>query len=85
MRDGAMSTPTLPPPATPSLPWRFSSSVIMGLTGSLSRGFLYGLNKMDVIGLDRFLETLDRRRKPEERDRGLLTGIVTLGIGQDLC
>jgi len=28
---------------------------------------------MDVIGLDRFLETLDRRRKPEERDRGLLT------------
>lgn len=52
----------------------------MGLTGSLSRGFLYGLNNMDVIGLDKFLETLDRRRKPEERDRGLLTGIVTRGM-----
>lgn len=75
MRDGAMSIPTPPPPSSPSLPWRFSSSVIMGLTGALSRGFLYGLNHMEAIGLDRFLETLDRRRNSEERDRGLITGI----------
>ncbi|XMA20231.1 hypothetical protein WAI453_013022 [Rhynchosporium graminicola] len=68
-----MSTPTPPPPSSPSLPWRLSSSVIMGLTGSISRGFLYGLNHMDVTGLDRFLETLDRRRDPETRDRGLIT------------
>ncbi|KAK0127274.1 hypothetical protein ONS96_006824 [Cadophora gregata f. sp. sojae] len=68
-----MSTPTLSTPTSPSLPWRFSSSIIMGLTGSLSRGFLHGLNYMDVIGLDTFLETLNRRKNPEDRDRGLIT------------
>ncbi|TVY25950.1 Lysophosphatidylcholine acyltransferase [Lachnellula hyalina] len=69
-----MSTPP-PPPATPSLslPWRFSSSLIMGLTGSLSRGFLFGLNRTEVVGLDRFLETLDSRKNVEGRARGLIT------------
>lgn len=47
----------------------------MGLTGSLSRSFLYGLNRMEVIGLDRFIETLDKRRDVEGRKRGLITGI----------
>lgn len=47
----------------------------MGLTGSLSRGFYYGLNYMEVIGLDRFKETLDRRRDVEGRERGLITGM----------
>jgi monolysocardiolipin acyltransferase len=46
----------------------------MGLTGTLSRGFLYGLNYMDVIGLDGFLETLNKRKDVEGRERGLLTG-----------
>ncbi|KIN07417.1 hypothetical protein OIDMADRAFT_36919 [Oidiodendron maius Zn] len=45
----------------------------MGLTGTLSRGFLYGLNYMEVIGLDRFLETLDKRKDVGGRERGLLT------------
>jgi monolysocardiolipin acyltransferase len=62
------------PPPTPSLTWRFSSSLIMGLTGSLSRSFLYALNRTEVIGLDRFMETLDRRRDVEGRQRGLITG-----------
>ena len=69
-----MSSSSNPPPAMPGLPWRFSSSLIMGLTGSLSRGFLYGLNRIEVIGLDRFLETLDRRDNVERRERGLITG-----------
>lgn len=73
MRDGAMSTST-PPPERPSLPWRFSSALIMGLTGSLSQAFLYGLNYMEVIGLDRFLETLEKRKDVEGRERGLITG-----------
>jgi monolysocardiolipin acyltransferase len=46
----------------------------MGLTGSISRGFLYGLNRIEVFGLDGFLETLDRRKDVEGRERGLITG-----------
>ncbi len=63
-------------PSSPSLPWRLSSSMIMGLTGGLSRGFLYGLNYMEVIGLDKFIGTLERRRDVQARERGLLTGNV---------
>ena len=70
------------PPASPSLPWRFSSSLIMGLTGSISRGFLYGLNYMEVTGLDRFLETLDKRKDVESRERGLITGMKPIGVGR---
>ncbi len=70
-----MSGTSSPPPAMPSLPWRFTSSVIMGLTGSLSRGFLYGLNRIEVVGLDRFLETLDKREDIDGRERGLITGL----------
>ena len=69
-----MSNPSGPPPAMPSLPWQFTSSLIMGLTGSISRGFLYGLNRIEVIGLDRFLETLDKRQDIDGRERGLITG-----------
>ncbi|CZR61291.1 related to human BTHS gene involved in Barth syndrome [Phialocephala subalpina] len=60
-------------PSSPSLPWRFSSSLIMGLTGGLSRSFSYGLNHMEVTGLDRFIATLDKRRDVERRERGLIT------------
>ena len=70
-----MSSSNHPLPASPSLPWRFGSSLIMGLTGSISRGFLYGLNRIEVFGLDNFLETLDRRKDVEGRERGLITGM----------
>ena len=50
----------------------------MGLTGSLSRGFLYGLNYVEVIGLEKFLETLDKRKDIESRERGLITGTKLL-------
>jgi monolysocardiolipin acyltransferase len=79
MREGDMNPPNLPP-TTPSLPWRFTSSLIMGLTGSLSRGFLYGLNYMEVIGLDRFIETLDKREDVDGRERGLITGTKLFGV-----
>ncbi|KAB8289791.1 hypothetical protein EYC80_010424 [Monilinia laxa] len=46
------------PPSKPSLPWRFGSSFIMGVTGAISRFFYYGLNNVEVIGLDRFIETI---------------------------
>ncbi|KAG9232545.1 hypothetical protein BJ875DRAFT_380459 [Amylocarpus encephaloides] len=61
------------PPSSPSLAWRTSSSLIMGATGSISRAFLYGLNRTETVGLDNFLETLDGRRNVEGRERGLLT------------
>lgn len=70
-----MSSSSDSPPAMLSLPWRFSSSLIMGLTGSISRGFLYGLNRIEVFGLDRFLETLDKREDVDGRERGLITGL----------
>jgi monolysocardiolipin acyltransferase len=62
-------------PSCPSLPWRFTSSLIMGLTGSLSRAFYYGLNNVEVVGLNGFLQTLDRRKDVDGRERGLITGI----------
>lgn len=84
MRKGAMSVPQSSPPS-PSLPWRFGSSLIMGLTGSLSRAFLYGLNNTEVIGLEGFMKTLDKREDVNSRERGLLTGMklfITCG-GRD--
>lgn len=62
----------------PSLPWRMTSSMVMGLTAALSRGFLYGLNSVEVVGLDRFLEVLDKRKDVEKRQRGLITGMRLL-------
>ena len=62
-------------PSSPSLPWRFTSSLIMGLTGGLSRVFYYGLNRVEVFGLEKFIHTLDRRKDLEARERGLITGI----------
>ena len=82
-REGAMNSPNSLP-TSPSLPWRFSSSLIMGLTGSLSRGFLYGLNYMEVVGLERFLETLDKRKDVESRKRGLITGTRLVDVFIDL-
>ncbi|KAF4984382.1 hypothetical protein FZEAL_426 [Fusarium zealandicum] len=60
------------PPSQPSLPWRFASTAVMGSVGLLSRGFLCGLNHLEVRGLDGLLGVLDRR-KTEGRERGLLT------------
>ncbi|ESZ93534.1 hypothetical protein SBOR_6076 [Sclerotinia borealis F-4128] len=61
------------PPSKPSLPWRFGSSLIMGVTGAFTRFFYYGLSNVEVIGLKRFLTTLDSRQNPEDRERGLIT------------
>lgn len=55
-----------------SLPWRLGSMALMGTVGVLSRAFLYGFNKVEVIGLHHLLGTLDRRRT-QGRERGLLT------------
>ncbi len=63
-----------PPPSSPSLPWRFTSSIVMGVVGTLSRSFLYALNDIEVVGLDGFLKILDSRSDPEKRERGLITG-----------
>ncbi|KAI2639663.1 acyltransferase [Hypomontagnella submonticulosa] len=57
----------------PSLPWRMTSSATMGLTAALFRGFLYGLNSVEVTGLDNFLDILDKRKDIEKRQRGLIT------------
>jgi hypothetical protein len=46
----------------------------MGLTGALSRSFLYGLNNIEVTGLEGFLDILDKRKDVDGRERGLITG-----------
>lgn len=46
----------------------------MGVTGFLSRYFLFRFNNTEVIGLDRFLEVLDGRKDVGAREKGLLTG-----------
>ncbi|KAI1358491.1 acyltransferase [Xylaria arbuscula] len=62
-----------PAPLQPSLPKRATSSLVMGLTASLSRVFIYGLNSVQVTGLQRFLDILEDRKDIDKRQRGLLT------------
>jgi len=69
-------------PSSPSLPWRTGSTIVMGMTGLLTRGFLYGLSSTTVEGLDGFLKLLDERRDIEGRERGLVTGISSSGVLQ---
>ncbi|KAI1805801.1 hypothetical protein F4811DRAFT_560844 [Daldinia bambusicola] len=71
--DMSNSNPNRQPLQQPSLPWRMTSSVVMGLTAALCRTFLYGLNSVEVTGLERFLEVLDQRKDVEKRQRGLIT------------
>ncbi|KAH8690145.1 tafazzin [Talaromyces proteolyticus] len=57
----------------PSAWWRAGSSLTMFEIGALCRGFLLGLNKLEVNGLESFTELLDSRRDPSKRTRGLIT------------
>ncbi|KAI0481045.1 hypothetical protein GGR56DRAFT_302526 [Xylariaceae sp. FL0804] len=83
---GNMSTPSDPqglPPLQPGLPHRLASSLIMGTVSSISRAFLYGLNSVEVTGLQRFLDILDQRRDPLKRQRGLITVSNHISIVDD--
>ncbi|KAK3313532.1 hypothetical protein B0H66DRAFT_355230 [Apodospora peruviana] len=62
-----------PAPQSPGLPWRMASTMVMGITGIISRSILYGLNSVEVTGLQRLLDVLDSRKDIEKRQRGLLT------------
>ncbi len=77
-KESVMSKPGLPrkkpAPLQPSLPWRMTSSLVMGLTAALSKGFLYTFNSVEVTGLEGFLDVLDKRKDVEKRERGLITG-----------
>lgn len=57
----------------PSRPWMASSAFTTGAVGLLCRGFLMGLSKTEVNGLDAFLELLDKRKDVEGREKGLIT------------
>ncbi|KAK5137849.1 hypothetical protein LTR08_006617 [Meristemomyces frigidus] len=60
-------------PYRPSLPWRVASAVEFGVSGFISRCFLYGFSNTEVRGLDRFLAILDTRKDERARTRGLIT------------
>lgn len=64
-------------PAEPSLVWRTGSSLITGLTGTLCRSFLSGLNKLEVHGWEKFSQLLAEREDIEKRKRGLVTGMYS--------
>jgi hypothetical protein len=49
-----------------------TSSVVMGVMGTLCRGFLYGFNKTQTTGLERFVQLL-RKRESDGRQKGLIT------------
>lgn len=68
-----MSAPTGGQPQGPSLPWRVTSSLVLGVSSCISKAFLFGLNKTEVYGLQRFLDILDSRADPAKRQRGLIT------------
>ncbi|KZF21647.1 hypothetical protein L228DRAFT_283790 [Xylona heveae TC161] len=59
--------------AQPSLSWRIRSQFVMGMTGVLSRWFIYGLNQTEIYGLEPFLKILDERKDIARRERGLIT------------
>ncbi|KAI6357568.1 hypothetical protein MCOR25_007612 [Pyricularia grisea] len=61
------------PPQQPGFTWRNTSSMLIGLSVAVSKGFLYGLNKVETIGLERFVELLDQRRDVQKRTKGLIT------------
>lgn len=71
---------SVPPPSRPPLPWRLGSAAVMGSVGALSRLFLYGLNTVEVNRLDVLLDTLDDRKSPDGRQRGLLTVCNHVGV-----
>ncbi|KAI6909843.1 hypothetical protein KC331_g10504 [Hortaea werneckii] len=60
-------------PYKPSLPWRITSAIEIGVVGFLSRSFLYALNRTETYGIDNLLEILDRRSDESKRTRGLIT------------
>ncbi|KAJ9639507.1 Lyso-phosphatidylcholine acyltransferase [Coniosporium tulheliwenetii] len=45
----------------------------MGVTGLLTRGFLFGASRTEVHGLEGFLKLLDARKDVQGRERGLIT------------
>ena len=63
------------PQSQPSGPWRATATFVMGVTGSLFRGLMYGANRPDVHGLEKFLQVLDDRKDVKKRERGLITGM----------
>ena len=67
----------------PPLPWRLASSIVMGLDGSVSRAFLQVGNRLEVEGLNQFLDLLDKRKDVEGRERGLITGMLPSGKAAD--
>lgn len=69
---GVMVSPDLQP-ARRSLSWRLGSSLAMCITGVVARGFLYGLNTVETVGIEAFLKLLDDRRAGRSK-QGLLTG-----------
>jgi hypothetical protein len=51
----------------------------MGLTGLAVKAFLFGCNRTEIQGLEKFVRILDERKDVGGRKRGLLTGPFEIG------
>jgi monolysocardiolipin acyltransferase len=60
-------------PDQPPLDSRIASALTIGVVGTLARTFLYALSTTETHGLDNFLDIIDQRRDPLNRERGLIT------------
>jgi len=67
----------------PSFFWRSASYQTILLVATLSRAFLFALNKTEVNGLPRFLDLLKSRSDYKTRRRGLLTVSNHLSVLDD--
>ena len=73
----------LPNGEQPSFFWRTTSHQTILAVAALTRGFLFGLNKTEVHGLDRFLNLLQSRADYKSRNKGLLTVSNHLSVIDD--
>jgi len=60
-------------PDRPSLAWRLASITTLAGIGHLCKSFLFTFNRVEVHGLDGFLELLDEREDVQARKKGLIT------------
>jgi len=65
-------------PYAPSLGWRAASTATIAFTGFLAKAFARIACSTEVYGLESFVKLLNDRENVEERDRGLITGMLEL-------
>lgn len=69
-------------PFEPSALWRGLSAAVMFGIGGFCRSFMLVASKPEINGLESFLELVDSRRDPRNRERGLVTGMCSSRLAE---